>query len=218
MLLRVERILLELFLRAVGTGHLGHSVAMEHSSVLRYQRGSPRKYLSIFGEMTIVRAYYLKGGCRGVLPLEAQLNLPKRKYSYLLQKWMTLSRVRTTYEAAAQWMEEVFGINLGHRPIQRVTGGLTPVTNEFADGAATYCEVKVWAGLSESQFLRHTAFLKERNAKGVYVLFTKAADAWPASVVSERSEGRCHVMGVAELLHVSDITLTIYIIPSGVNV
>jgi len=89
-LLRLGRILLELFLRSVGTGHVGLTATMENGSVLRYRRGSPRKYLSIFGEVTIVRAYYLKDGAKGVFPLDAQLNLPKRKYSYLLQKWMTL--------------------------------------------------------------------------------------------------------------------------------
>jgi hypothetical protein len=62
--------------------------------------------------ITMVRAYYLKDGGMGIFPLEALLNLPKRKYSYLLQKWMTLSGVRTTYEAAAQWMEEIFGLDL----------------------------------------------------------------------------------------------------------
>ncbi|MCX5860965.1 MAG: hypothetical protein NTW27_02405 [Deltaproteobacteria bacterium] len=31
---------------------------------------------------------------------------------FIIQKWMTLSGVRTTYEAAAQWMEEIFGLDL----------------------------------------------------------------------------------------------------------
>ncbi|MFH1112711.1 MAG: hypothetical protein V1792_02205 [Pseudomonadota bacterium] len=50
MLLRLGRILLELFLRSVGTGNLGRTVTMEDGSVLGYRRVSPRKYLSIFGE------------------------------------------------------------------------------------------------------------------------------------------------------------------------
>lgn len=68
-----------------------------------------------------------------------------------------------------------------------------------ADDMIIFCEVKVWASLSEDQFLRQTTFLKEQNAKGIYVLFTKAADAWPSTVVLERSEGRCRVVGVQEL-------------------
>jgi hypothetical protein len=132
-LLRLGRVLLELFLRSVGTGHVGQAATMKSGSVLRYRRESPRKYLSIFGEVTIVRAYYLKDGAKGVFPLEAQLNLPKRKYSYLLQKWMTLWGVRTTYEGAVETLEDFLGLDLAHRPIQRVTGDLTPVVDEFHD-------------------------------------------------------------------------------------
>ena len=119
MLLSLGRILLELFLRSVGTGHMGQTATMKNGAVVRYRRDSPRKYLSIFGEVTIVRAYYLKDGAKGVFPLEAQLNLPKRKYSYLLQKWMTLWGVRTTYEGAVETREDFLGLDVAHRPIQR---------------------------------------------------------------------------------------------------
>lgn len=133
MLLRLGRILLELFLCSVGTGYLGRMVTAENGSVLRYRRESPRKYLSIFGEVTIVRAYYLQNGAKGVFPLEARLNLPKRMYSYLLQKWMTLWAVKTTYEGAVETLEEFLGLGLAHRPIQRVARDLTAVVNEFND-------------------------------------------------------------------------------------
>jgi hypothetical protein len=133
MLLRLGRILLELLLCSVGTGRLGRTVATEDGSVLRYRRESPRRSLSIFGEVTIVRAYYLKDGCKGVFPLEAQLNLPKRKYSYLLQKWMTLWGVRTTYEGAVETLEDFLGLGRAHRPMQRVARDLTAAVNDFSD-------------------------------------------------------------------------------------
>ena len=133
MLLSLGRILLELFLHSVGSGHVGRTVTVEHGSVLRYRRTSPRKYLSIFGEVTIARAYYLEDGGKGVFPLEVRLNLPKRMYSYLLQKWMTLWGVKTTYEGAVEFMEEFLGLEIAHRPIQRVARDLTPVVNEFND-------------------------------------------------------------------------------------
>jgi hypothetical protein len=131
MLLMLGRILLELFVCSVGTGHVGKTLAMEDGSVLRYRRESARKYLSIFGEIAIVRAYYLKDGVKGVFPLEAHLNLPKRKYSYLLQKWMTLWGVKTTYEGAVKSLEEFLGLHVAHRPIQRVAHDLTSAVNEF---------------------------------------------------------------------------------------
>jgi len=133
MLLALGRMLLELFLRSVGTGHMGRTTTLADGSVLRYRRTSPKKYLSVFGEVVIMRAYYLKDGGKGVFPLEAQLNLPKRMYSYLLQKWMTRWAVKTTYEGAVATLEDFLGLDLAHRPIQRVARDLTPVVNEFND-------------------------------------------------------------------------------------
>jgi len=137
MLLRLGRQLLQLFLSSVGTGNVGQTVTTAEGSVMQYRRDAPRRYLSIFGVITIVRVYYLKDGGKGIFPLEALLNIPKRKYSYLLQKWMTLSGVRTTYEGAAQSMEEIFGLDLAHRPIQRVTHDLSAVVDEFNDSLKT---------------------------------------------------------------------------------
>jgi hypothetical protein len=135
-LLKMGRVFLMLFLRSVGTGYVGRTVTRQDGSVLSYRRTSFRKYLSIFGEVVIPRAYYLKDGEAGVFPLEARLNLPKRMYSYLLQKWMTLWGVKTTYEAAVETVKEFLGLDLAHRPIQRVARDLTPVVNEFSDSSA----------------------------------------------------------------------------------
>jgi hypothetical protein len=132
-LLRLGRLLLEAFLCSFGTGYLGENVTLENGSVLRYRREAPRKYLSIFGKITIMRSYYLKDGSKGVFPLDAQLNLPKRMYSYLLQKLMTLYGVRTTYEGAVETLNDFLGLDMAHRPIQRVAHDLTDVVNEFND-------------------------------------------------------------------------------------
>lgn len=126
-------ILLEVFLHSIGTGYEGPTLTRKNGEVLRCLRKSPRKYLSIFGWVTITRAYYLGESGRGVFPLEAQLNLPKRVYSYLLQKWMTAWGVRTSYEGAVESMKEFLGLDVAHRPIQRITQDVTPAVNEFID-------------------------------------------------------------------------------------
>jgi hypothetical protein len=68
-----------------------------------------------------------------------------------------------------------------------------------SDGERYYCEVKIWAPLSEAQFGRQTAFLRERKAKGIYVLFTKAADAWSPQKVIADSFGHSRVIGLSDL-------------------
>jgi hypothetical protein len=69
-----------------------------------------------------------------------------------------------------------------------------------ADDAKHYCEVKIWARLSPAQFQKQTAFLTERGAKGIYVLFTYAADNWPQEEVFKQSAGLSRVVNGVDLL------------------
>jgi len=136
-LLGLGRVLLELFLKTVGTGHVGDTLTRSDGIVMRYLRDSPKQYLSVFGKIVINRAYYLSTEGKGACPLDAQLNLPKRLYSYLLQKWMTLCAVRVTYKEASCWMGEFLGLKVAHRPIERVAQDLTPAATEFTDLVGT---------------------------------------------------------------------------------
>jgi len=130
-LLRLGRILLELFVLAAGTGRIGESLAGEDGIMYRYVRESGCKYLSIFGEITIVRAYYGKEGRQGFFPLDARLNLPERKYSYVLQDWMAAKAVETSYERAAAWVNRQLHLEVAHRPIERITRDCTASVEEF---------------------------------------------------------------------------------------
>ena len=132
-LLRLGRSLLEVFLRSVGTGKQGPFIEDRDGSMLRYQREKGRQYLSIFGKVVIKRAYYLGDHGRGRYPLDAQLNLPKRKYSYVLQEWMSGQAVQTTFESAAKWIQRVLGIDIAHRPVERVVSDMSSGAKEFIE-------------------------------------------------------------------------------------
>jgi hypothetical protein len=58
-LLRLGKHLLEVFLSAVGDGKQGPTIQIPDGSIMRYQRKKNRQYLSILGELSISRAYYL---------------------------------------------------------------------------------------------------------------------------------------------------------------
>lgn len=132
-LLRLGRILLELFVLATGTGKIGDSLSGEDGTVYRYLRDIGCKYLSIFGEIIIVRAYYWKQGRQGFFPLDASLNLPERKYSYVLQDWMACKAVETSYERAAAWVNRQLHLEVAHRPIERIMRDCTGCAEEFMD-------------------------------------------------------------------------------------
>ena len=153
-LLRLGRILLELFVLAAGTGKAGETLIDEDGATYRYLRDSRRRYLSIFGEVTIVRAYYARQGRKGLFPLDARLNLPRRKYSYVLQDWMTFNAVGASYERAAAGINRRLYLELAHRPIQEVARDCTAAVEEFMDSSAPP------APETEGPILVHTADCK----------------------------------------------------------
>ena len=53
----------------------------------RLDQPHKRPYLSIFGEIDVERLCYGHGRVKAA-PLDAQLHLPQRQYSYLLQQWL----------------------------------------------------------------------------------------------------------------------------------
>jgi hypothetical protein len=57
-----------------------------------------RKYLSVFGQVAVPRTVYRAYACPGVMPLDAQADLPERCYSYLLQEWMDHLSIREPFK------------------------------------------------------------------------------------------------------------------------
>ena len=56
----------------MGTGKTGGTLVASDGNEYRYKGTSPRRYLSIFGEITIVRAHYTRNGRAGLFPLDAR--------------------------------------------------------------------------------------------------------------------------------------------------
>src|ERR1700682_5889620 len=86
--------MLQAFLDMAGTGDVGPTLTVAGDSpsdpdqkLPRLDQPHQRPYLSIFGEMAIERTCYGQDRIEAA-PLDAQLHLPQRKYSYLLQKWL----------------------------------------------------------------------------------------------------------------------------------
>src|SRR5271157_3094341 len=93
-LLVVGRWLLQAFLDLAGPGDVGPTLTVAGDSASdqdqelpRLDRPRKRPYLSIFGEIAIERICYGHDRVEAA-PLDAQLHLPRRQYSYLLQQWL----------------------------------------------------------------------------------------------------------------------------------
>lgn len=93
---------------------------------LPYQNDKKTNYLSIFGLLEISRAYYWRKGHEGVCPLDAKLNLPQRRYSYLLDDWTQSTITEEPFDKATERIEKILGIpvsKLGQESVAREAGG-----------------------------------------------------------------------------------------------
>jgi hypothetical protein len=81
-----EREALEEFVSMKGSGYSGKEIVDGQESRCPYVRDRTCTYRSIFRPISPVRAYYHRAGSPGVFPLDAELTLPDRGYSYLVQR------------------------------------------------------------------------------------------------------------------------------------
>ena len=102
---------LETFVARSGTGYeAGNPPLSEEGHKLEYKgteaAGSP--YRSIFGEIRVYRAAYAHPAGGRIYPIDAQLNLPDHKYSYLLLKWLQVSSTDQDFRSAVDRFNEIF--------------------------------------------------------------------------------------------------------------
>src|SRR6266705_3407377 len=69
-------------------------------------------YFSIFGKFKVARTCYRVPGEPGIFPLDAQVNLPERCYSYFLQEWMTVFEVEHPFKESTGWFEQLFDLDV----------------------------------------------------------------------------------------------------------
>jgi hypothetical protein len=104
-----------------GTEKVGSELSLDNGQTLPYHSLKSCQYLSIFGLLDIVRSYYWEKGQEGYCPLDAKLNLPERRYSYLLDQWVQAGIVEEDYEEAISGLSELLGLKICKRGQQEVT-------------------------------------------------------------------------------------------------
>jgi len=119
-LLSLGRVVLEAFLAEKGTGRQGERVTLPDGKELPCHGTKELKYLSIFGKLEIERAYYWEEGEEGYCPLDGELNLPERRYSYLLQEWGELLGVEGAYEKVTEILETLLRVKFWKQGVQLV--------------------------------------------------------------------------------------------------
>jgi hypothetical protein len=124
---------LEFFLSAQGDGDLGAEVEVEDGRTL-YRSASVEKrpLRTIFGEHSF-DAYVYSTGCKRKIelrPIDARLNLPEGKASYLLQEFSQLFCVEKAFAVGGRQFETVFRQKLSVDVLEDINRAL----GEQADG------------------------------------------------------------------------------------
>jgi hypothetical protein len=117
-LLVIGRWLLRAFVDMAGTGDVGPTLTVAGASpadpdqeLPRLEQPQERPYLSIFDEIRIARTCYGHDRVEAA-PLDAQLHLPRRQYSYLLQQWLGAFVVDDAHAEAIRKLETILGLEI----------------------------------------------------------------------------------------------------------
>ncbi len=150
-----------------GTGDVGPTIVREDGLVLdRQSKLGQRDYFSIFGKFDVPRTCYRASGTGedGVFPLDEQVNLPERCYSYFLQDWMTQFAVEQPFRETGTIFDDFFDLLVAESVVLNVT-------LEAQDDYDAFYEQKPPPPVGEEQILA-VSF----DGKGVPLIKAEAAE------------------------------------------
>jgi hypothetical protein len=179
--LEIGRSAVDLFLEAQGDGDLGTSVPTAEDTVLyRSDTVMTRPLRTIFGEHSFQAYVYAQGSKRKIelRPIDARLNLPEGKASYLLQEFSQLFCVEKAFGVGARQFETVFGQKLSVDVLEDINRHMGRQAEPFLDALPKP------AGQEEGQILVTSA-----DGKGVPLVKEDAGQV-PAFDQKERPGNR----------------------------
>lgn len=131
-LLGLGHTLLSAFVAAQGDGDLGPEVETpEGRNVRRLPQRHDRRYVSIFGELSVERVVYgtREGQKIEHVPLDERLGLPEGDFSYVLEDWAQRLCLKESFAEAGHSLEMLLGLRLGTRALEglnRAVAGSAP--------------------------------------------------------------------------------------------
>ena len=90
-------------------GDRGQLLWMPDGSTLPRERLHDKQFVTVFGELELKRWYYHEDGAPGVFPLDEEVNLPQRSFSYFVQESLGRDTTGTTYDEVIVGMKRMFG-------------------------------------------------------------------------------------------------------------
>ena len=138
-LLKLGHTLLSSYAAQVGPGDVGETLSYQGRTLRRLETMHQRRYVSVFGELTISRYAY---GTREtqkheVVPTDALLGLPDSEFSYLLQEWDQAFCVQGSYEQSRQTVQRVLGLGQSVRGLEQMSVDMAEDVDRFRESQPT---------------------------------------------------------------------------------
>jgi len=134
--LEIGHAAVDMFLEAQGNGDLGDRVRTAEDTVL-YRSDAPltRPLRTIFGEHSFAAYVYAPGSKRRIelRPIDARLNLPEGKASYLLQEFSQLFCVEKAFGVGARQFDKAFGQRLSVDVLEEINRDMGQQAERFLD-------------------------------------------------------------------------------------
>jgi len=117
------RLCLQAHLDGRGDGDLGAALALDGPDGpvrLTHKRVHTRRLLTVFGPVTVSRVGYGARGRPSIHPLDAELALPARSYSYEISRRLIRAAVCGPFDEATALVAEMTGVNVPKRSAEQI--------------------------------------------------------------------------------------------------
>jgi hypothetical protein len=128
------------FVASQGDGDVGPEVTTpEGDTARRLPEHHDRRYVSIFGELTIPRFVYgtREGQKIEWVPLDERLGLPEGDFSYVLEDWSQRFCLKESFAEAGQSLEMLLGLRLRTRALEQMNRVVASYAPSFQDALET---------------------------------------------------------------------------------
>jgi hypothetical protein len=117
------RLLLQAHLDARGDGDVGDAIIAkgpEGPVRLGYKRGYARSVVTLFGEVRVTRMGYGAPGQPAIYPLDRELRLPRRIYSYEFQRRLLRAVVCSPFDEAISFVAQMTAVTVPKRAAEQL--------------------------------------------------------------------------------------------------
>jgi len=118
------RLQLQAHLDRRGTGDCGAALRVEWGDgrIVQYthKRLRTRSVVTLFGPVSVTRMGYGRPGCGAVYPLDAELQLPARRFSYEVQRRVVKAAVLGPFDEALDVLSDTGGILMSKRTAEQI--------------------------------------------------------------------------------------------------